>query len=614
MTSPCPSKRHDDPAERIYKRLGVWPKLIFDSRGRSELCPSKWSIGLLDSLSALTDYFDKFDRAQGHPGSAPPRATTRQQAKASADNSKLKDRIALALIEEIDTRIQQKTKTRRKGSVLVAHPPKRTYLTPHDIQAVRDKHEVSRKGSSHVSEEYEDAEEDDGGRVIVGEDEGRDDREEGAEYSSEDQHAEGEEDLDPPQNEINGQRNEVNSLLASPSSSAALVGTVPPKTKNHDQNVAPGGLAGKASLSAPVNTGSTSAARTNLNLKALTHATGNDGSENVNGTSLRSTRHAQPSSPHALPAAPTPSPMPRQLTSLASLHRHEWSEQSSFVPNKRPRLSGHCNGNSRSTDEAGSGDAETDLANNDNGHGNTYVVDTSSERHFGQQNLQLGGDSSLIHNIGELSALEAIRQQSVHFAVSAAELQVTISRQSALNAADKETIAKAGECSEKISEFIGLSSRKLADLRSTIKVIHGFTHENEKTALLAQIEGQLGHLQEKWRFSEQERATALDRHDQRVKAALTTVTQHENAVKRKKYWDLVSLATRMEPERLQQVVGSHPVVAEYWRAPTDSGGEDRDACELPPLQYPRNGGDMKLPALWKVFPQGPAEQCDSSES
>jgi hypothetical protein len=70
----------------------------------------------------------------------------------------------------------------------------------------------------------------------------------------------------------------------------------------------------------------------------------------------------------------------------------------------------------------------------------------------------------------------------------------------------------------------------------------------------------------------------------------------------------------MEPERLQQVVGSHPVVAEYWRAPTDSGGEDRDACELPPLQYPRNGGDMQLPALWKVFPQGPAEQCDSSES
>jgi hypothetical protein len=125
---------------------------------------------------------------------------------------------------------------------------------------------------------------------------------------------------------------EVNSLPASPSSSAALVGTVPPKTKNHDQNVASGSLAGKASLSALVNTGSTSAARTNLNLKAVTHATGNGGSENVNGTSLRSTRQAQPSSPHALPAAATPSPLPLQLTSLASLHRHESDLELGLLP------------------------------------------------------------------------------------------------------------------------------------------------------------------------------------------------------------------------------------------------------------------------------------------
>jgi hypothetical protein len=299
--------------------------------------------------------------------------------------------------------------------------------------------------------------------------------------------------------------------------------------------------------------------------------------------------------------------MPRQFTSLASLYRHESSghthpttcSQSSFVPNKRPRLSSYCSSNSQSTDQAGSSDAETNLTDNDNGHSNTHIVNTSSERLFVQQSLRLGGGSSLLLEYGELSAKEAIRQQSVNFTVSAAELEETISCQSALNATAKETIAKVGEHSEKISEIIGLFSRKLADVRSEIKLcIPAFEslqhsldyvtkadttgrhtdnlrklidqfmrHEKKNMALVTYMEVYLGHLQDDWRYSEQERATALDRHDQGVKAALTTVTQHENALKMKKYWDLVALAIRMGPEKLQQVMGSHPVVAEYWREP-----------------------------------------------
>jgi hypothetical protein len=292
--------------------------------------------------------------------------------------------------------------------------------------------------------------------------------------------------------------------------------------------------------------------------------------------------------------------VPREPKPLAAFPRHELAgythpatfSQPSIAPSKRPTLSSHRSNNSRFSDQSGSCDTQADLINNNGGCTNTHIVDMSCESYFSQEDRWHAGSPSLSSENGELSAIAAIQQQSMHFDVSAKELQAKILHQLALNAANENMIAKAVTDSEKASKMLGSYSRQLIEAKTVIeqlvvaqenlrytldytkndttqhraddlkKIVDAFKDtKHQKEMEVAHVEVKLAYLQDEWRRSENNRATAIDHHDQGVKTTVAMVAQLKIAFYKKKHWDFVATAAQMRPERLQQVMGSQFVAA-----------------------------------------------------
>ncbi|KAL1860304.1 hypothetical protein Daus18300_009359 [Diaporthe australafricana] len=160
------TQRRDNAAQRVHKRLGIWPWDIFTLPSRMSSTTSNastvshrpdlyppanigWSIQTLEYLSALAERFDQ-DQTQVPPCPSDRDSTTQQQAEA-VEKSLLGSRVSQALVTAVEMRIKRQTRTAKTGAAAVIHTPKRPYLTCRDIKAVLADHKAKDKISSHTS-------------------------------------------------------------------------------------------------------------------------------------------------------------------------------------------------------------------------------------------------------------------------------------------------------------------------------------------------------------------------------------------------------------------------------------------------------------------------------
>lgn len=610
MTPTSSTQQHDKIAVRIKKNLALWPGKAFAERldnssssstsfllaSRPELEPRPaWAIQTLNSLSALVNNID-LDRYQANSNQLPPRPTTWEGVKLTDHQSLMAACIFQALTEEADTRIRRQTRTTRRGS----KPPARPFLTNQDVKAVRakydPKYDPEGQASSHANEDEGNddeiivREEQDGEGVLDDreeewlEDENTRDEEgnrtDDSDYNDPEDSSSTREDSSPSEkfNESPGD-DEVDSQT--PLSLTAVVAHILPQTNSREQHLASEDTATEASGSEPGNGMSTATVGANQ--------TANDDSETIHDVNVCNPRHTQASSSCALPAAaPTPSAPPSQLTPPVGLCWHKSpgrtrpasDSQSSCSPNKRPRVGDHCSSLSRSGDQPGTCDTAVDLADKSSGCSATHVVDMASESQLSREDLQRAEPSSLDLDDGDLSTIAAIRHRSKVSDMSVTILLDEILHQRTLNAAYEKTIVKAGEFSHTASEMVESCSQRLAGKQKDVedismaqdlfrdpldritkndatrvraerlrKIIDGFGDDITDTETEVQhLQAELVYLQDKQRYFENDRATAIERRHQGVEATVALISELKKAANKKGRWDAAATAAKIRAE------------------------------------------------------------------
>ncbi|KAH8763248.1 hypothetical protein F5883DRAFT_560205 [Diaporthe sp. PMI_573] len=247
-----------------------------------------------------------------------------------------------------------------------------------------------------------------------------------------------------------------------------------------------------------------------------------------------------------------------------------------------------------------------------------HVVDTSSESGSSPQRLQIE-DPEHIMDSQELSVVDKIAQEYMRFNKSATELEATISHQRVANAGYEKTIAREGEISSGASAMIKYHQKRLAAAKNTIErrtaIQESLEHNldclikedatdpnvddlkkvvsaqkdtiNKIKAQLPRIGNQLASTQDKWRCSQRDQTTAINRLDRGIKMVEATVAQHNTAVAQKRRWYRAATYLHVKPDESSQVMNSQSVAAEDLReARMDIAHDEQDVAPQQPSLVP----------------------------